>query len=483
MDTQTYTIIIESENKPGVLNRISGIFVRRKINIESLTVYETETKGASRFTIAARVTLYIKDRLVQSIKKIIEVTKVEVITEEERYNKKASTVTATRELSSVVTSIEVSIIKRVELLARSKKNVVSLAQGIPSFFTPDYIKQAAKDAMDKGLTDKYTPGFGIEELRIALAKKVKKQNNIQTNPSDIIVTHGGIEALMAVFMTLLNPKDELIILTPDYASHITQAKIAMHGGNPVCVPLDETKNGWVLNPEKLEQAITPNSKAIVICNPCNPTGKVYTKEELKAVARIAVKHNLYIVTDEIYQDFVFDGKKHISIGSFKEVADRTISVFGLSKSYAMTGWRIGYIVTNQTLMSQIFKIHDSLVTCPTAVSQYAALAAIKGDKKDVAYFKEEFEKRRKIVIDELKKTKKVELTIPEGAYYAFVRFKKPIDDVAFCMELIEKAKVAVVPGSPFGKGGENHIRISFGCNEETLKKGLQRFVSYINKKL
>lgn len=388
-----------------------------------------------------------------------------------------------KSLSSVVSSIEVSAIKRIQLLANGKDDVVSLAQGTPSFFTPNHIKQAAIEAINQNLSDKYTPGYGIAPLRDAIAKKVTKQNGLQAKPENILVGHGAIEVNMAVYMTLLDPGDEMIILTPDYASHITQAKIAMHGGMPISVPLDETPNGWVLNSERLEKAVTEKTKVILICNPCNPTGKVYSREELKEVARIAAKYNLYIVTDEMYEDFVYDGKEHISIGSFEEVKDLTISIFGFSKSYSMTGWRVGYMVAPEKLVQEIFKIHDSMVTCPTAVSQYAAIAALEGPKDEVWNFKKEYDKRRLICMEELQKTDKLEVVKPEGAYYIMPKFKKTVDDFKLCFEMVEKAGVAIVPGSAFGKGGENHVRISFCFGEGQLREGLKRFVAYIDKNI
>lgn len=397
--------------------------------------------------------------------------------------KNDNTTTSHKPLSSVVSAIEVSAIKRIQLLANTKKDVISLAQGTPSFFTPEHIKKAAIDAIQNNLSDKYTPGFGIAPLRAAIVKKVKKQNGLDVKPENILVGHGAIEINLAVFMTILNPGDEMIILTPDYASHITQAKIAMHGGIPVSVPLDETPNGWVLNPQRLEKAVTKKSKLILICNPCNPTGKVYSREELKEVARIAAKHNLYIVTDEMYEDFVYDGREHVSIGSFPEVKDLTISIFGLSKSYSMTGWRIGYMVASERLVNEVFKIHDSMVTCPTAVSQYAAIAALEGSKDKVWEFKKAYDKRRKICMEELQKTDKLQVSIPQGAYYILPKIIKPVDDFKLCFEMVEKAGVALVPGSAFGKGGESHVRISFCFEDEQIREGLKRFVSYINKNL
>lgn len=387
----------------------------------------------------------------------------------------------TKQVSKRASLIEVAATKRVEIIAKNYPGVISLAQGIPSFQTPNHIKEAAKKAIDENLADKYTVGFGIEPLRIAIAKKLKTDNNINAKPSEIIITHGAIQALMAIFLTLLEDADEIIVLTPNYASHLNQIQIALNGKKAIEVSLDETENEWVLNPGKLEKAVTKNTKAILICNPCNPTGKVYSEKELKEIVKIAREHNLYIITDEMYEYFVFDSKKHISIASLTGASDRTISVFGVSKSYAMTGWRIGYVVAKQNLIDQIFKIHDSIITCPTVTSQYAALAAIQGPKDAIETFREAFLIRRNIVIEEIKKTEKLKLISPSGAYYAFPKILIDIDENDLILKLIKEAGVAVIPGSAFGKAGKKHLRISFGLEENLLREGLQRLTSYFNK--
>ena len=552
-----FTITVFSENKPGLLYRISGLLLRRKINVESMTVSEIEKEGISRFTIVVNGTKETIEKVVKQLYRIVEVIKVyentdeQIVTKELAFIKvavkspekrreiediaylfqaKVTYVSASsiviektgtedtissilsmlkpfgvrefartgriavlkdegeiggkfshivKEPSYIAQALDVSAFKKIQLMHNEIPGSISLAQGIPSFGTYDHIREAAIKSIRDGLVDKYTVGYGIAPLREAIVQKVRRDNKVDCNVENVIVTHGGIEALMSVFLALLNPQDEVLILTPDYASHITQTRIARHGGRPVFVSLDETKEGFVLDPQKIEAAITPDTKAILVCNPCNPTGKVYTMQELKEIARIALKYNLFIISDEIYEYFLYDKKKHISIGSFKEVADRCISIFGVSKTYAMTGWRIGYIVANKKLSDQIFKIHDSLVTCPTAVSQYAALAAITGPQDNVEYYLKEFTKRKKIVMDALKKTNKVTCVVPEGAYYAFPKFKSPIDDYDFAVRAMRNAKVAVVPGSAFGLGGEHHIRISYGCEEPELKEGMKRLVDYI----
>ncbi len=557
----TSTLIIFAKNKPGVLYRIADLFLRRKINIESLTVAETETAGLSRFTIRAKIDQPTVEKIVKQLYRIIEIAKVletkdselifkeialikvfakspqkrrelEDLTElfkaninfvgsdflvveksgseeeiqslisllrpfgiqdfvrsgrialtkeEKKLEGKFFQIMEVKKPSYVALNIDVSAIKKIELLIAKEKGAISLAQGIPNFYTPAYIKRAAKEAMEKNLTDKYTPGYGIEPLRAVIAEKVRRDNKIQAASENIIVTHGAIEALMATFIALFNPEDELLVLTPDYASHLTQIQIARHGGRPIFVSLKENERGWQLEPEKIEGAVTPRAKAILLCNPTNPTGKVYTLEELKEIARIALKYNLFIITDEVYEYFVYDDKKHFSIGSFPEAADRTISIFSLSKTYAMTGWRLGYIVAEKKLIKEIFKVHDSLITCPTAISQYAALAAIQGPQSVVSEFRKAYEKRRKITAEMLGRTDKLKLIIPEGAYYAFPKFTFEVDDYDLAVRMLKEAKVGVVPGSAFGPGGENHIRISFGLEEEKLKEGLNRLLNFVEK--
>ncbi len=548
---QTTTITVFSENRPGVLYHIANQFLRRKINIESLTVSEIEEKHVSRFTIAVKENPEIIAKITNQLQRIIEVLSVHahgdkdlifkeialfkvkdkspkeaqdiqhiayrtgsnithrgknyVIvektgTEEEidhlrsklvpfgiedvvRSGRIALEKEPTKKVDSphVTSTIEVSVIKQIELLAKQNKDVISLAQGTPSFFTSAHIKQAVKRAMDQNLTDKYTAGYGIEPLRAAIAKKVKRDNGIAVSPSQVIVAHGAMEAMMAIFLSILDPQDDILMPSPNYNPHITQIRIALRGRSPIYVPMEETKEGWLLNTESLEKAITPQTRAIVICNPSNPTGKVYSKKELTDIIKIARKHDLIIISDEMYENFVYDGKKHVSIASLHSAGSKIISVFGVSKSYAMTGWRIGYIVASQPLIDRIFKVHDAIVTCPAAPSQYAALSALEG-KNVYDEYKKAYVRRRKIVEEELAKTPFLQSTPIQGAYYAFPKITKPVDDRKFAVELIKQAKVAVVPGSPFGPGGENHIRISFGCEDDVLRQGLRRLVNYLNKK-
>ncbi len=558
---QNFTIIAFTENKPGVLYRIADLFLRRKVNIESLTVSEIETKGISRFTIVVHAESEMIEKIVKQLYRIIEVIKVFESTDRQLVYKelafiKVSTKTPERrreaeelallfrakishvgtaslviekagteeeidslftllrpygikefvrsgriavlkednllqgeishvtpEASNIAMSMDMSAIKKIQLMSLKIPDAISLAQGVPSFNTADYIKKSAKEAIDNGLSDKYTPSFGIEVLREEIARKVNAFNKINATKDNVVVTHGATEAMMAIFMSLFNPEDEILIITPAYATHLMQARMTRNAGRPIMVPLAENENGWELDTSRIEGSITNHTKAILFSNPVNPIGKVYTEEELKKIATIAKRHNLFILTDEMYEYFVFDGHKHISIGSFPEVADRTISVFGVSKTYAMTGWRIGYIVAEKSIRDQIVKVNDALITSPTAVSQYAAVAALQGGIETIETYRSAFQKRRDIVVEELLKTNKLSFEVTQGGYYIFPKIEADIDDYDFAVEMLKAAKVGVVPGSAFGIGGENHMRISFGGETDIVREGARRFVNYINKTL
>ena len=386
-----------------------------------------------------------------------------------------------RQPSHITTQIEVSAIKRIQIISDKTPGTISLAQGKPSLPTPQHVRDTAKRAIDEGKSDAYTIGYGIPELREVIAKKVTRDNGIPSTADNVIVTHGAIEALMATFIALFDPDDEIVIITPDYASHITQFQVATNGSRPIFVPLrfDESGRAWHLDTGRLESAISPKTKAILFTNPSNPTGHVFTEKELRAIADCAKRHNLFVITDEIYEYFVYDGKKHTSIGSFEDIRDRVVSVFGVSKSYCMTGWRIGYLVAHEKLAREIFKVHDNLVTCPAAVSQYAALAAISGPKKPVEEFRREYGRLRNIVVKELSNARRIHFAFPEGAYYAFAKVDGVSDDIAYALELIRHAHVAVVPGSAFGRGGEGFFRISFCYGEKQVREGLKRFINYV----
>lgn len=552
-----YFLIIFTQNKPGVLNRISDLFLRRKINIESLTVSYLFDKEMSRFTIEVIGDKNLIEKITKQIYRIIEVYKVIESDEQSSFNKELLLVkiysynplirkrieeqlkifngkiifVGKKELviekigsneeietffseiknfgvidytrsgvlalkketveekkftfkksSAFFTSlINESVIRSVQRYASRKKDVISFAQGIPVFPTPLVIKKELIDFMNKNLTDYYTTGYGIEELRKEIVKKLFFYNQIRSEKDEIIVTHGATQAMMAISLALFEKDDEVVIITPDYASHFSQLIIAQKGIYLKEVAMKEKDGRWILDIEELEKAISQKTKAIFFTNPNNPTGKVFTKEELEKILLLARNYNLYVISDEIYEYFTFDNKKHISIASLPKAKERVISIFGLSKSYSMTGWRIGYIYANQELIKEIYKVHDHLIVCPTAISQYAGLIALRQGKKIPEEFRLEYEKRRNLVINLLKKANNLTFTSPEGSYYIFPKInKKEVDNYSLVYKLIDQAKVAVVPGSVFGKGGENHFRVSFAKDERLLIEGLNRLINFFN---
>ena len=374
-----------------------------------------------------------------------------------------------------------------ELRASRIPGVVSLAQGVPSFDTPDPIKRRAIEAIEQGKVAKYSLAPGILELREVIAQKLEEENKFFDFEEEIIVTAGSIEAITATLLALLAPGDEVLIPDPTYTSYQPAIKVA--GGIPVFVPLEE-ENHWAFDIAELEKRITPKTKALLFCNPNNPTGTIFTRNYLHAVAQLAIKHDFYILSDEVYKDFIFDAnEKFYSLAELRGIRDRLIYIFSFSKAYAMTGWRIAYLATHQKLAKKILAVHDALVTCAPVVSQYAALAALEMAEEELAKYHAIYKKRRDLICRRLDKLKNIfEYQKPDSAYFVFPRINKEVlkkialDPPAsnreairagggswqFAIELLEKAKVATVPGAAFGPSGEDHIRMCFGRSEEDI---------------
>ncbi|OGI27660.1 MAG: hypothetical protein A2359_03055 [Candidatus Moranbacteria bacterium RIFOXYB1_FULL_43_19] len=384
--------------------------------------------------------------------------------------------------------IDLSPIKEMELRASRIPGVVSLAQGVPSFDTPETVKSAAIEAIEKGKVAKYSLAPGTLEFREAIAQHLEKENKFFDFEKEVIATAGSIEAITATLLAIIEPGDEVLIPDPTYTSYQSAIKVAR--GVPVFVPLDE-KNHWALDIEKFEKLITPRTRAFLFCNPNNPTGTVFARNQLHALAQLAIKHNLYILSDEVYKDFVFDsGEKLYSLAELRGIRDRLVYIYSFSKAYAMTGWRIAYLATHQDLSARILAVHDALVTCAPVISQFAAQAALEMADKEVMRFRNYFRKRRDLICKRLDKLSHVfEYQKPDSAYFVFPRIKKDIlQKIApdggswqFAIELLEKAKVATVPGSAFGPNGENHIRMCFGRSEEDINLAFDRMEKYFNE--
>ena len=401
--------------------------------------------------------------------------------------------------------LRLSIIKQMELRAAAYPDVISLAQGIPDFDTPGCIKRRVERALERGAVARYSLSPGLPELREMIEISLARKNMYYDWQNEIIVTAGAIEAITASIFAVTEPGDEVIIPDPTYVSY--REAIILAGCRPVYAPLDET-NGWAFDIEKFETAITNKTRAIFYCNPNNPTGTVYSRDQLTALAGLAVKHGLFLISDEVYKDFVYK-KSHVSsdchpesrrLGTKdpevkekgaenKKVADnrifslaevpelrkRVIRIFSFSKSYAMTGWRVGYVHSDESVIREILKVHDCLVTCAPVISQYAGLGALEMGESDVRKFREKYEKRRDLICSRLDEMKDIFTYIkPNSAYYIFPRVKNAPDSQKFALDLLERAQVAVVPGIAFGPSGEGHIRMSFGRSEKDINTAFDR---------
>ncbi|MBT4433108.1 pyridoxal phosphate-dependent aminotransferase [Candidatus Falkowbacteria bacterium] len=373
-------------------------------------------------------------------------------------------------------NIKLSPIKEMELRASKIPGVVSLAQGIPSFDTDDFIKEKAIEAIKKGRVAKYSLSPGLPELREAVEESLAEEGMFYDFDSEIIITAGAIEAITATLIAILNQGDEVLIPTPTYTSYQETIKVA--GGTPVFVDLIE-EEGWAFSIKNFEHKISSKTKAIFFCNPNNPTGTIYTKKQLFDLAELAKKHNLFIITDEVYKDFIYTDEDFFTLAQIPELRKKVIRIFSFSKGNAMTGWRVGFLHSDSSIVKEILKIHDSLVTCAPVVSQYAALGALEADKNVVEYYKQEYLKRRKLICDRLDILKDIfSYQKPNSSYFVFPKYKTGEDSKTFAVNLLEKARVAVVPGVAFGPNGEHHVRMSFGRTEEDINKAFNRMEKY-----
>ena len=393
------------------------------------------------------------------------------------YSKKAMNITP---------SITLAITAKAKELKGAGVDVVSFGAGEPDFNTPKNIMDAAIKSMEEGKT-KYTPTSGIIELREAICKKLKEDNNLHYNSNQIIVSTGAKQCLADAFMAILNPGDEVIVPIPYWVSYPELIKLA--DGVPVFVEGKE-ENDYKYTLESLNKVVNDNTKAIIINSPNNPTGTVYSIEELKEIAEFAKKHDLIIISDEIYEKLIYDGKKHVSVASLSEDAyNRTIVINGFSKSYAMTGWRLGYAAGNAEVIKLMTSVQSHVTSNANSIAQYAGVEALNGPKDEIEKMVGKFEERRNLMIDRIKNITGLSVIRPEGAFYVMINLEnylgKSINEnvinnsVDFSRELLEHEKVAVIPGSAFGL--DKYIRLSYATSEELILKGLDRIESFLNK--
>ena len=375
------------------------------------------------------------------------------------------------EFNANLKKIKPSGIRKLFDLAQGKKDLVSFGIGEPDFITPTHIREAAKKAMDEGYTH-YTPNLGFPEFREALAIKLNQKNKISVTPEEVVVTSGGTEALFFSFYTLLNPGDEVIIPDPGFVTYESQIYFA--GGTPVNFTL-RGENNFHPDLEELKNCVTSKTKAILLNSPSNPTGAAFSEDELSAIAQLAQEKNLIVISDELYEDIVYNGREHFSIASLPGMKERTISIFGFSKSYAMTGWRLAYLATEANLVKEMAKLLQNTAVCANSVAQRAGLAAIQSSQDCVKEMFTAYNERRNVLIKGLNEIKGLSCHAPEGTFYAFVNIKETgMSAEELSMYLLEVCKVVTVPGTAFGKQGEGYIRLSFATSLEDIKEGIRR---------
>ncbi|MDI3518951.1 MAG: aspartate aminotransferase [Caldanaerobacter sp.] len=385
----------------------------------------------------------------------------------------------------ITPSMTLEITAKAKQLKAQGVDVIDFGVGEPDFDTPSYIKEAAIDAIKRGYT-KYTPSSGIPELKKAICEKLLKDNGLSYTPEQIVVSNGAKHSIYNALSAILNPGDEVIIPVPYWLSYPEMVRLAY--GKPVFVHTKE-ENDFKITAEELENAITPKTKAIILNSPNNPSGAVYTKEELEEIARVVEEANIFVISDEIYEKLIYEGE-HVSIASFGEkIKELTIVVNGMSKAYAMTGWRIGYTASSLEIAKVMSNIQSHTTSNPNSIAQYASVAALQGGEEEIEKMKEEFNRRRLYMVERVNKIKDLKCSTPKGAFYVMVNIEKYIGrelngktingSLDFASALIDGANVAVVPALPFGM--DNYIRMSYATSLENIKKGLDRIEDFLSK--
>ncbi|MFC1497883.1 pyridoxal phosphate-dependent aminotransferase [Verrucomicrobiota bacterium] len=378
-------------------------------------------------------------------------------------------------ISTISPSVTLGITSRAKEMARAGEKVCSFAAGEPDFDTPEHIKAGAQKALAAGET-KYSPVTGLVELRKAIVEKLSSDNGLNYNIEQIIVSNGAKHSLFNIFVTLCRAGDEVIIPAPYWLSYPEMVSVA--GGKSVIVRCRQ-ENDYKLTPDEFESAVTGKTKAVVINSPSNPIGVVYSKDELRALTDVAVKHGIYIVSDEIYEKMIYDGLSHVSVGSFSsDVFDLTITVNGFSKAYAMTGWRLGYFAGPLKFVKAAGALQSHSTSGPNTFAQFGAIEALRDSGNCVKEMADAFEKRRDYIYERLAAIEGITCVKPSGAFYILPNISAfGVDSVSFAERLLEKEKVAVVPGAAFGVDG--NVRLSYACSMENIKEGVDRLERFV----
>ena len=395
--------------------------------------------------------------------------------------------TLSHNVQRVQPSVTMQISARAAALKREGIDVVALSAGEPDFDTPDNIKKVAISAIENGFTKYTTPSSGIIELKEAICAKFKRDNGLEYTPDTVTVNSGAKHSLFLAVAALLNPGDEVVIPTPYWVTYSEQPRLV--GAEPVIVET-RPENGLKLTADEFRAAITPNTRMLFLCSPSNPSGAVYAREELQALAKVAVQHGIFVLSDEIYEKLVYDGVEHVSIAALGEdIKDLTIVVNGVSKAYAMTGWRIGYAGASAEIINGMNKVQMQEVSHPSSISQKAAVEALDGPQESIEEMRIAFDQRRRYMVDRLNAMANVQCTLPQGAFYAYPDVSKLYgsksgrrditDSVTLCEYLLEEGRVACVPGAGFGT--QEHIRLSYATSMELIEQAMDRIDDALKK--
>ena len=380
-------------------------------------------------------------------------------------------------LSDTIVQIEPSGIRKFFDIVSEMKDAISLGVGEPDFDTPWHIREEGIYSLEKGRTF-YTSNAGLKELKQEISRYLYRRFDVSYNPdSEIMVTVGGSEAIDIAMRAMLDPGDEVLIPQPSYVSYVPCARLA--GGVPVIIELEE-KDQFKLTAEKLREKITDRTKILVLPFPNNPTGAIMHREDLQAIAEIVLEKDLFVISDEIYSELTYSGT-HVTIASLPEMRDRTVLINGFSKSYAMTGWRLGYAAAPHMILEQMLKIHQYAIMCAPTTSQYAAVSALRDGDKDVEYMRESYNQRRRFVLNAFQEMG-LDCFEPLGAFYTFPSIKRfGITSDEFANRFLREEKVAVVPGTAFGACGEGFLRVSYAYSLKDLKEALGRMARFVGR--
>lgn len=380
-------------------------------------------------------------------------------------------------VGQVTPSITLTISAKAKALKAEGLDICSFSAGEPDFDTPDFIKDAAKLALDQGKT-RYGPAAGEPSLREAIARKLQRENQLPYTPDQVMVTNGGKHALFDLMMALIEPGDEVIIPSPYWLSYPEMVRLA--GGVPVFVETTATTE-YKLLPEQLAAAITPQTKLLVMNSPSNPTGAVYTPEEIRALAPVVVAHDLWVVSDEIYEKLLYDGAEHLSLAAVSpEMFDRTLVCNGFAKSHSMTGWRVGYMAGPTAVIKAMTTVQSHSTSNVCSFAQYGAIAALEGDQRFFPPMLRAFDERRRYMVEAIRGIAPLSCPVPQGAFYVFVDVRQTgLDSLTFCDRLLAEQQVAAIPGAAFGD--DRCIRLSYATDMETIKKGMDRLAQFVQQ--